>query len=188
MKKKILASVVSTLLPLAAQAADTPAKIPTLSEILDASGITMSGYFDAAYNGMNSTGLFVNAPAGPISGGYPGNSHIFDTPGATQGKDYGAFNLQQFAVIIARQPKEGFGGYVNLTAGQDAATMASSGLGAATAGSNNSSHVFDLTQAYGSYATGPLTVIAGKFATLAGEEYITSPTNFNYTHAWMFGW
>ncbi len=160
---------------------------PTLSRVLDASGISLTGYFDVAYNSLNSTGLFVNSAPGPIVGGVAGNTHIFDTPGATQGKDYSAFNLQQFAVIIAKQPKEGFGGTVNLTAGQDAATIASSGLGA-PANVNDSSHTFDLTQAYGSYATGGLTVIAGKFATLAGEEYITSPSNFNYTHAWMFGW
>ena len=168
------------VVPAAAMAKD---KTPTISDVLDASGISMTGYFDIAYNSMNSTGLFVNAPAGPIVGGMAGNSHIFDTQGATQGKNYSAFNLQQLAMIIAKQPKQGFGGYVNVTAGQDAATVASSGLG-----TNTSSHSFDLTQAYASYATGPLTVIAGKFATLAGAELITSPSNFNYTRAWMFGW
>ncbi len=176
----ILAGVIS--IPSIAMA-DNSASIPTLSQVLDTSGISLTGYFDVAYNNLNSTGLFTNSAAGPIVGGTAGNSHIFDTQGATQGKDYSAFNMQQFAVIIAKQPKEGFGGYVNITAGQDAATVASSGLG-----SNTSSHSFDLTQAYGSYATGPLTVIAGKFATLAGAELITSPSNFNYTRAWMFGW
>ena len=159
----------------------------TLSQVLDASGISLTGYVDAAYNDMNSTGLFVNAAPGPIVGGAAGNTHIFDTAGATQGRNYGEFNMQQFAVILAKQPKEGFGGYVNMTAGQDAATIASMGLGAPST-VNDSSHNADLTQAYGSYAQGGLTVIAGKFATLAGEELITSPSNFNYTRAWMFGW
>jgi len=33
-----------------------------------------------------------------------------------------------------------------------------------------------------------LGVIGGKFATLAGAELITSPSNKNYSRAWMFGW
>lgn len=187
MRKKL--SVIAVLAALSASAyADTPAgasapAVPTLSQVLDASGITMSGYLDFAYNTMNTTGLFVNAPTGPLSGGVAGNSRIFDTPGATQGKDFSAFNLQQAAIIIAKQPKEGFGGYVNVTAGEDAATIASAGLG-----SNTSVHAADLTQAYASYATGNLTVIGGKFATLAGAELITSPSNKNYSRAWMFGW
>ncbi len=169
----VLAGLVS--IPASAMA-DNNASIPTFSQIMDASGISLTGYLDVAYNNMNSTGQFVTGPV---------NSHIFDTPnGATSPtKDYSQFNFQQFAVIVAKQPKEGFGGLVNLTTGQDAIEAASYGLG----GGNNN-HVFDLTQAYGSYATGPLTVIAGKFATLAGAELITSPSNSNYTHAWMFGW
>jgi Putative beta-barrel porin-2, OmpL-like. bbp2 len=183
MKKKML--VVATLAACtgSAYAADTPA-VPTLSQILGASNISVSGYIDAAYNYMNSTGLFINAPKGvSVVGGTAGNSHIFDTQGAISTKNFSSFNLQQAALIVSMQPKEGFGGFVNITAGQDAATIASSGLG-----DNTSSHSFDLTQAYASYATGPLTVIGGKFATLAGAELITSPSNSNYTRAWMFGW
>ena len=188
----IIAGIVSV--PLQAMADGTaPAaapSAPTLTDVLGASGVSLTGYFDVAYNSMNSTGLFTSNNGTPTPantsavGGAPYNSHIFDTPGATPGKDYSAFNMQQFAVIIAKQPKEGFGGLVNLTAGQDAATVASQGLGAAA----GASHSFDLTQAYGSYATGPLTVIGGKFVTLAGAELITSPLNSNYTRAWMFGW
>jgi hypothetical protein len=174
----IIAGIIA--IPGVAMAADSIPAIPTLSDVLGASGVTMTGYFDVAYNNMNSTGQFVynGVPTGV-------NSHIFDTPtGATSTtKNNSAFNLQQFSVIIAKQPKEGFGGLVNLTTGQDAIQVASWGEG----GGNNN-HVFDLTQAYASYATGPLTVIAGKFATLAGAELITSPSNSNYTRAWMFGW
>ena len=182
MKTKML--VVAGLAAFAgtAHAADA-SSVPTLSQVLGASDINVSGYFDVAYNSMNSTGLFNNAGTGPLVGGTAGNSHIFDTQGATQGKNFSSFNLHQLGLTVAKQPKEGFGGLVNVTAGQDAATIASSGLG-----SNTTSHVFDLTQAYVSYATGPLTVIGGKFATLAGAELITSPSNSNYTRAWMFGW
>ncbi len=190
MKKKVVigALVASCAIP-AVHAEDPPKNYtPAVSDILSASGISISGYYDVAYNRMNSTGLFVNAPAGPVSAGLAGNSHIFDTPGATQGRNFNSFNLQQVGLVISRQPKQGFGGYFNVTAGEDAATIASTGFGAAPAGSNNSSHVVDLTQAYASYATGDLTVIGGKFATLAGVELISSPSNKNYTHAWMFGW
>ena len=192
MKKNTLFACILAACSGTAFAADEPAKaaVPTVSEILDASGISLTGYFDVAYNKMNSTGLFVNAPAGPVSSGLAGNSHIFDTPGATQGQNFNSFNLQQFSVIASKLPKEGVGGLVNLTTGQDAATVASTGLGGAPAAtpSNNSSHTFDITQAYLSYATGSLTVIGGKFATLAGAELITSPSNKNYSRAWMFGW
>ncbi len=179
MKKKLSVTAVLATLSAGAFAADAPASVPTLSQVLDASGVSISGYMDMAYNSMNTTGLFVNAPAGPVVGGMPGNSRIFDTPGATQGKNFGAFNLQQAAVIISKLPKEGVGGYINVTAGEDAPTVASNGLGTTNA---------DLTQAYVSYATGNLTVIGGKFATLAGAELITSPSNKNYSRAWMFGW
>ena len=173
--------------PAMADYASNGAPFQTLSQALDASGISLTGYVDAAYSDINSTGLFVNSAAGPVVGGAAGNTHIFDAAGATQGRNYSAFNMQQFALTLARQPKEGFGGYVNMTAGQDAATIASMGFGA-PGSVNDGSHNADLTQAYGSYAQGGLTVIAGKFATLAGEELITSPSNFNYTHSWMFGW
>jgi hypothetical protein len=188
MQKKLLVVVLGSMFALPALAADAEkTNVPTLSQILDASGISVSGYFDVAYNKMNSTGLFVNN-TGPASSGLAGNSHIFDTPGAASSRNFNGFNLQQAALIVSKQPKEGFGGYLNVTAGQDAGTIASTGLGAVSSGSDNSAHSFDLTQAYASYAAGALTVIGGKFATLAGAELITSPSNKNYSRSWMFGW
>jgi len=60
-----------------------------------------------------------------------------------------------------KQPKEGFGGLVNLTVGSDAQVIHSfPEFTSSTTGS-----MFDVTQAYMQYATGPLTVIAGKFTT-----------------------
>lgn len=186
MKNKSLIVAIWGMCSATAYAADA-STAPTVGQMLDASGINVQGYVDMAYNKMDSTGLFVNAPAGTVSGGLAGNSHIFDTQGAQQGKNFSSFNLHQAALIVSKQPKQGVGGYVNMTAGQDAATIASTGLGN-NGTSDNSSHTFDLTQVYVSYATGPLTVIAGKFATLAGAELITSPSNKNYSRAWMFGW
>jgi hypothetical protein len=148
--------------------------VPTLSDMLDASGIVVTGYLDAAYNKMNSTGL---------QQGTTNPSRVFDTPGATAGQNFSSFNLQQAAIILSKAPKEGLGGLVNITAGQDATGIAATGLGL-----GDPNHYLDLTQAYASYATGPVTVIGGKYATLAGAELITSPSNKNYSRAWMFGW
>lgn len=190
MKRHLLNTLIlaTSIVPSVVMAVDTSAKMPalTVSHILDASGITVSGYLDVAYNKMNSTGLFVGATAGPISSGLAGNSRIFDTPGSKTGQNFSSFNLQQAALIISKLPKEGAGGYLNLTAGQDAATMASTGFGAGLL--DNNAHMFDVTQAYASYATGALTFIGGKFATLAGAELIMTPSNKNYSRAWMFGW
>ena len=182
MKRHLLNTLIlaASIVPSVVMAVDAPAKMPapTVSDILDASGITVSGYLDVAYNKMNSTGLFVGS-TGPLSGGVLGNSRILDTHGATAGQKFSSFNLHQAALIASKMPKEGAGGYLNLTAGQDAVTIASAGLGTAN---------LDVTQAYASYATGELTVIGGKFATLAGAELITTPSNKNYSRAWMFGW
>ncbi len=140
-------------------AAETPAKpaVPTLGDILDASGITMSGYIDAGYNYL-STAKGSNT------------FRAFDT-------EKNSFDLHQFALTIAKQPKEGFGGLLNITAGEDAKITKSFGWD-----TNN----LDITQGYVSYAGGPLTVIAGKFATLAGAELITSPSNPNISHSLLF--
>ena len=174
MKKKAL--VVCILAACSGTAlADDAAKpaVPTLSDVLDASGIAMTGYLDFAYNHMNSTGL--------QQGGNP--SRIFDTPGALAGQNFNSFNLQQAAVFISKTPKEGLGGLVNITSGQDAPGIASNGLGL-----GNPNHFTDLTQAYASYATGPTTVMVGKYTTLATVEVIASPMNKNYSRSWMFGW
>ncbi len=190
MKRHLLKTLIlaATIIPSVVMAADASTKMPapTVSDILDASGITVSGYLDVAYNKMNSTGLFFNAVPGPVSSGLTGNSRIFDTPGARADQNFSSFNLHQAALIVSKMPKEGAGGYLNLTAGQDAATIASTGFGASSP--DNSSHMFDVTQAYASYTTGSLTIIGGKFATLAGAELITTPSNKNYSRAWMFGW
>jgi len=47
--------------------------------------------------------------------------------------------------------------------------------------------MFDLTQAYGSYSKGALTLIAGKFTTLAGTEVIASTGNTNISRSILFG-
>lgn len=139
------------------------ADTPTLKEVLGVSDITVSGYIDAAYGKYN-----------------------LDPDEQTAKLNYfedneNSFYLKQAAVTIASQPKEGFGGLVNLTLGNDAKSIHSTG-----AGSSDSD--FDVTQAWLQYATGPLTVYAGKFNTLAGAEVIAPTGNTNISRSIAFLW
>ena len=127
--------------------------------------MVVSGYLDMSYSKLSGEGVFT-------SGTF---DRVFDV------KSNG-FSLQQAAVTFAYQPKEGFGGVVNLTAGNDANLIAS--YGAITGGHDK----FDVTQAFLQYATGSWTVMAGKFVTLSGAEVISSPTNPNFSRSILFGY
>ncbi len=170
--------------PAAAPAAAKPA-VPTFSDILDASGLSVTGYVDVGYTSLNRTGLFANNPTS-LATATP--SRVFDAPNPSPGKNLSSFNLNQASITVSKQPKEGFGGVVNLTAGQDSNVIASFGAGSAGGNPYFNNHDFDVTQAYGSYAGGPLTVIAGKFVTLAGAEVIASPSDVNYSRSILFGY
>jgi Putative beta-barrel porin-2, OmpL-like. bbp2 len=161
MKKILLASAVSALFaaPATALAAGGPAA-PTLDRVLEASGINVSGYIDAGYTHADR-----NLEAGGFS------DRVFDSQN-------NSFGLNQFGLSVAKQPRQGFGGLVNLTGGRDAQVINS--VGAAPS-------QIDITQAYAQYATGPLTVIGGKFATLHGTEVIWSPSNNNISRSILFG-
>ena len=158
----------STTLGLAASAVPrdagaTTAATTSLGGLLDAAGLSINGYLDVAYEYQSGTGLF--------SSGTP--DRVFDTRA-------NSFTLHQAAITIARQPKQGWGAVVNLTAGQDAEVIRSYPL---TGGSN-----FDVTQAFVQYATGPVTLMLGKFVTLAGAEVIASPMNVNFSRSILFGY
>lgn len=126
--------------------ASAQATAPTLDKVLEASGISLSGYIDTAYSHADRD----------IEAGF--STRVFDGQNNT-------FLLHQMGLQIAKQPKEGFGGLVNVTAGRDAGIMHSFDANEQT---------FDLTQAYAQYATGALTLIAGKFTTLSGTEVLLS--------------
>jgi hypothetical protein len=138
------------------------ADTPTLKEVLGVSDIAVSGYIDASYN------YYDVDPADQ-----PGTLlNYFD-------QDKSSFNLKQASITVASQPKEGFGGLVNLTLGNDAKYIHSYG-----AGSSDSD--FDVTQAFFQYATGPFTIIGGKFNTLAGAEVIAPTGNSNISRSIAF--
>src|SRR5712664_3871076 len=150
------AVAVATLLATAsaaALAADPPAAKSKFDELLDSAGLTVSGYVAASYYASN---------------GYPFNIHQFDI-------EHNSFQLDQAGFQVAYQPKEGFGALLDLMAGEDARV-----LHAAEDGHDNS---FDVRQAFLQYATGPLTIYAGKFVTLAGAEVINPTINTNFSRS-----
>ena len=165
MKRLLLVSAVSAAFaaPGLAMAQAAPA-VPTLDKVLEASGISVSGYIDSAYTHAD------HDIAG--SGLVP---RVFDNQN-------NSFGLHQFGLTVAKQPKEGFGGVVNVTLGTDAQVIHS--LPEATGGASST---FDVTQAYAQYAGGPLTVIMGKFATLQGTEVIAPTGNTNFSRSILFG-
>jgi hypothetical protein len=145
-----------------AQATAAPAA-PTLDKVLEASGLSLSGYIDTAYQHADRN----------IEGGF--STRVFDSQN-------NSFVLHQVGLQMAKQPKEGFGGLVNITAGKDAQVIHSF---PETSGAAFS--LFDITQAYAQYATGAFTLMAGKFTTLHGTEVIWSPSNANFSRSILFG-
>src|SRR3979490_1196223 len=167
MKKLLIAAAVSALFaaPATVLAQAKPAPVPTLDKVLEASGISVSGYIDAGYTYAKNGAGFTD--------------RVFDT-------QQNSLALNQFGLTVAKQPKEGFGGLVNLTVGRDAQSIHSfpenTPLGAPATTS-----MFDVTQAFLQYAGGPFTVIAGKFTTLHGTEVIASTGNTNISRSILFG-
>jgi hypothetical protein len=140
----------------AALAEDAKSIGTRFDEMLDSAGLTVSGYVAASYLASN---------------GYPFNIHQFDV-------EHNTFQLDQAGIQVAYQPKEGFGALVDAIAGEDARI-----LHGAEDGHDNS---LDLRQAYLQYASGPVTVIAGKFVTLAGAEVINPTLNTNFSRSLLF--
>jgi hypothetical protein len=104
------------------------------------------------------------------SNGYPANIHQFDVRHDT-------FQLDQAGFQLAYQPKQGFGALVDIMAGEDAKILQ---------GAEGGSGTFDLRQAFIQYASGNLTVIGGKFVTLAGAEVINPTGNTNFSRSLLF--
>lgn len=160
MKKLAVASAVSALFITPTAFAQAAAAVPTLDKVLEASGISVNGYIDTAYQHANRD----------IQGGF--STRVFDSQN-------NSFVLHQVGLTVAKQPKEGAGGLVNLTAGKDAAVI--------HAFDTTTESQFDVTQAYAQYATGPLTFMAGKYVTMHSTEVINSTANNNFSRSILFG-
>ncbi|MHB8428223.1 MAG: outer membrane beta-barrel protein [Acidiferrobacterales bacterium] len=142
-------------------------KTPTLGDVLQASNISFSGYVDTSYSYLTGSGNFTSG-----------------TPDRVYDAQHNAFLLHTVDLAASYLPANGFGGMAQLDYGTDAAvTSAGTGLPAVTGGSE-----VDVQQAYMQYASGPFTVMAGKYDTLAGEEVITSPADYNFTRGILFGY
>jgi Putative beta-barrel porin-2, OmpL-like. bbp2 len=140
-------------------AAAAPAKpaVPSVADILDGSGITLTGYVDATYT-------------------YQHND--------STKQDYNTFALQQASFTLAKQPSSGFGALVNVVAGVN--PYAATGFGSTPAGQGSSATNFYLMQAFAQYVTGALTLQVGKYATLAGAEVWAPVSNSNTTRSLLF--
>lgn len=136
------------------------AEAPKLSEVLEASGITLNGYVAASYFHSTETNAY----------------HNFDT-------SHDTFQLDQAGFTAAYQPAEGFGALVNVIAGEDARVINFAESALHTSPDKNTVNV---TQAFVQYAGGPLTVIAGKYVTLAGAEVIAPTGNTNFSRSLLF--
>jgi hypothetical protein len=168
MKKLLIASAVSAALAAPVTVLAQQGRTPTLGQVLDASGIGVNGYIDAGYNWANR-----NIEAGFANGVFGATPRVFDNQN-------NSFSLHQFGLTVSKQPKEGFGGLVNLTIGKDAEVIHSFP-------ETGNTSTFDMTQAYLSYSQGALTMIGGKFTTLAGTEVIASTGNNNISRSILFG-
>jgi hypothetical protein len=159
--RAVAAAVIVAITPRLLLAADAPAApppppVPALADLLTGWGLTVSGDFAASYYHSN---------------GYPGGYHAFD-------EDHDSFQLDEAGLQIGYQPKQGIGGFVDVIAGTDAQIL--------NTAEDNSAGYVGLRQGYLQYATGPLTIIAGKFVTLAGAEVINPSQNTNFSRSFLF--
>lgn len=130
---------------------------PTLGSVLEASGITATGYVAASVYTQDSDTL----------------THQFDSA-------HEEFKLDQAAITLAYQPESGFGGLVNVITGEDARVINSA------TGPGGKSSAFSVFQAFVQYKGGPVTFMAGKMATLAGAEVAAVSGNTNYSRSLLF--
>ncbi|HWR88360.1 MAG TPA: outer membrane beta-barrel protein [Acidiferrobacterales bacterium] len=164
-KKSVLAAGIAALCSAPAFAEDKmPVKpgVPTLGQVMDASGIKISGYVDTSYTYLSGAGTFSGGTA----------NRVFDT-------ERNSFNLNMVDLTVSTLPAKGFGGLVELSAGSDAKAITSAGT---------TNDEFDVTQAYVHYANGPFMTIAGKYVTLSGAEVIRGPDNLNFSRSILFGY
>ena len=154
-----IALAVLTALAGAARAGDAAPKpaLPGIADLLEASGLTLAGYFDGTYANEKDD---------------------------TTGQSYNTFALQQAAFTLSMLPKAGFGALVNVVAGEN--PYAATGFASTPAGIGATSTNFYLLQGYLQYARGNWTIQGGKFSTLAGAEVVAPPLNTNTTRSILF--
>lgn len=162
-QKRIAARIAGSTLAcgalLAPAVANAADASPTLSDVLGNSGIFAAGYVSAGYTGSFNKGQTLS-------------DRVFDSNANT-------FELNQAALILAHTPTEGFGAKAVIVGGSDAKVL--------NAFYGDGGSDLALFIAYAQYATGPLTVIAGRFPALSGAELALEPLNTNISRSLMLG-
>lgn len=142
--------------------------IPSATESKKADAFLLSGYIDGSYNYLVKSNKFT--------------SGVFDR---VYDLEENGFTLHQLAVTLAKQPAEGLGGLLNIFAGRDANITAAYGwdpyYGSQTL-------AVDPLQAYLQYSVHALTIIGGKFTTLASYEAVDPTVDTNFSRSILWGY
>lgn len=134
----------------------------------DNTGFSFSGYIDGSYNYLVKSNKFT-------SGSF---DRVFDLT-------ENGFTLQQGAITLSYQPKEGLGALVNPMIGRDTYTFSPYGWNAYY----GSQWIgFAIPQAYLQYAKGAFTFYAGSFLEMAGVETISALANTNFSRGILYGY
>ncbi len=140
------------------------AEEPSILAVDTPAAFTYSGYVDLSYEHINGLGLLSSGTS----------SRVFDS-------QVDAFMWHQVALNLSYQPKEGFGYAMTLIAGQDPNVFAPY-----PANPGDTRH-FDYPSAYVQYAQGSWLVMAGRYVTFAGAEFIDPTLNTNFSRSILYG-
>ena len=131
--------------------------------------IKVTGYIDGSYNYLLRSNSFISGV----------NDRVFDL--AENG-----FTLQQAALVLAKQSKQGLGGFTTLILGRDANNIAPNGF---------DSNVFDardigfvIPEAYLQYAKSTFTFYAGELTSQSGYEEYEYTQDMNFSRSILFGY
>jgi hypothetical protein len=110
--------------------------------------------------------------SGWISGSYV-HSFIDEDLANTRATDIesDSFQLNQAVLNLGTTAEQGFGGFVSIMLGEDADRLVNTSYGEGTGDK------FGIPEAYISYVSGPWTLKAGRYATLAGYEVVSDAAN-----------
>ncbi len=162
-----VAVITSVLLPRFAFADTHPSTVPVKPlELNIPPAFNFSGYIDGSYSKLLrnqfTSGTFDRA---------------FDVVP-------NGFTLHQAAVTLAYQP-QGFGGLLNLIAGQDAQFLAPYGFKPTTE-FDSETFAADFTQAYIQYAKTPATLMVGRFVSTNGNESLNPTLDTNFSRSILY--
>lgn len=143
--------------------ADLPGIPPTPQYTI--AGFDVNGYLEGSYNYLSQSQFFT-------SGVY---DRLYDL-------NPNGFTLQQAAVVIAKQPTQGFGGLLNVIMGSDANQTPAYGMDPWFDSQNLG---LEVVQLYAQYAVNSFIFMGGKYYALAGYETNQSPQNASFSSSFI---